>query len=143
MRVTMLLADAAQVVEGKLYILGGGWSLTGPRPSPSALALKFDIPWDRANHRYAVLLELLTADAEPVLVPGPAGEDVPVQIEGQVEAGRPAGLKPGTPLDAALAINVGPLPLEPNQRYVWRLTIDGEHREDWSLGFTTRPSPNG
>lgn len=27
MRVTMLLADAAQVAEGKLYILGGGWDV--------------------------------------------------------------------------------------------------------------------
>lgn len=29
MKVTMLLADAATVAEGKLYILGGGWSVTG------------------------------------------------------------------------------------------------------------------
>ena len=29
-KVTMMLADAAQAVEGKLYILGGGWSVTGP-----------------------------------------------------------------------------------------------------------------
>jgi hypothetical protein len=29
MRVTMMLADAAQVSEGKLYILGGGWSIAG------------------------------------------------------------------------------------------------------------------
>lgn len=27
MRVTMMLADFAQSVEGKLYILGGGWYL--------------------------------------------------------------------------------------------------------------------
>ena len=34
----MMLADAAQAVEGKLYILGGGWSVTGPEPSASAIA---------------------------------------------------------------------------------------------------------
>ena len=32
MKVTMLLADSAQAIEGKLYILGGGWSITGPDP---------------------------------------------------------------------------------------------------------------
>jgi hypothetical protein len=27
MKLTMLLADAAEAVNGKLYILGGGWSI--------------------------------------------------------------------------------------------------------------------
>ena len=35
----MLLADSAQAVEGKLYILGGGWNITGPEPSPSGIAI--------------------------------------------------------------------------------------------------------
>jgi hypothetical protein len=30
MKVTMMRADAVQAVAGKLYILGGGWSVTGP-----------------------------------------------------------------------------------------------------------------
>ena len=137
MRVTLLLADAAQEVGGKLYILGGGWSITTPG-TPSAIALKFEVPWDRANQRHQIQLELVTADGEPVLVPGPEGDDVPLRIEGALEVGRPPGLKPGTPIDAAMAINLGPLPLEPDHRYQWRLSVDGEHDEDWILGFTTR-----
>src|SRR5207244_5203833 len=39
-KVTILLADAAQAVEGKLYVLGGGWSTTGPDPAPMARAIK-------------------------------------------------------------------------------------------------------
>lgn len=136
----MLLADSAQEVGGKLYILGGGWSITGPQPSPSALAVKFEVPWDRANHRYRVTLELVDADGEPVMIEGPDGETAPLRLEAQLEAGRPAGLKPGTPLDAALAINFAPLPVEPDRRYEWRLTIDGKHDNAWSVGFTTRPS---
>jgi hypothetical protein len=32
-KITMLLADAAQEVQGKLYVLGGGWSTTrSPAP---------------------------------------------------------------------------------------------------------------
>ena len=42
MNVTMLLADSAQVADGKLYVLGGGWSLTGPDPTPSAVAIKLE-----------------------------------------------------------------------------------------------------
>lgn len=139
MKVTMLLADSAQEINGKLYILGGGWSITAPG-SPSAIAIKFEVPWDRANQRHKVELELVTADGDPVLVPAPTGE-VPLRIDAQLEVGRPAGLKPGTPIDAAMAINLGPLPLEPNQRYQWRLTIDGHHHETWTLGFTTRQPP--
>src|SRR4029077_19300015 len=33
-KVTMLLADFAQVADGKLTVVGGGWSLTGPEPTP-------------------------------------------------------------------------------------------------------------
>ena len=49
MKLTMLLADAAEAVGGKLYILGGGWSITGPQPTPSAIAIKIDVPWDQTN----------------------------------------------------------------------------------------------
>ena len=31
MKVTMLLAEAASVADGKLHILGGGGNITGPR----------------------------------------------------------------------------------------------------------------
>ena len=139
----MLLADSAQELGGKLYILGGGWSVTGPDPTPSALAIKFDVPWDRTNHRLSVLIELVSADGEPVLVPQPDGTEQPLRIEGQLEVGRPPGLKPGSPIDAAMALNFGPLPLEPDTRYEWRLSIDGHHDENWSVTFSTRPLQPG
>jgi len=41
----MLLCDSAQVADGKLYILGGGWSVTGPQPVPSAVAIKLEVDW--------------------------------------------------------------------------------------------------
>ena len=53
------------------------------------------------------------------------------------EVGRPAGLKPGTPLDFPVAMNSGPLLLEPGI-YEWRLTIDGEVDDDWRLPFSVR-----
>jgi hypothetical protein len=42
-KVTMLLADAAQAVDGKLYILGGGWTITGPDPIPRWLVFSAGI----------------------------------------------------------------------------------------------------
>jgi hypothetical protein len=136
----MLLADAAQEVGGKLYILGGGWSITGPTPTPMAIALKLEVPWDRTNEHHTLLLELVDEDGTPVLVADEHGEQVPLQVSGEFEAGRPPGIKPGTPIDSALAVNFGPLQLEGGRRYQWRLSIDGDTDEDWSLGFSTRPA---
>jgi hypothetical protein len=138
MRVTILLADAAQAVEGKLFILGGGWSITGPEPVPSAIAVKIEVPWNDANQKHSLKLALFDEDGKAVMVPTPAG-DVAVELGTDFEVGRPPGLKPGTPLDAVFAINIGPLPLTPDGRYVWRLSIDERTDEDWQLAFSTRP----
>jgi hypothetical protein len=140
MKVTMLLADAVQAVEGKLYILGGGWSITGPQPTPMAIALKIDVPWTEANTLHTVKLDLLNEDGQSVMVPTPTG-DRPVQLTSQFEVGRPPGLRIGTPLDVTLAINLGPLPLQPDHRYVWRCSINDQFEPDWQVSFSTRPAP--
>ena len=137
MKVTMLLADAAQAINGKLYILGGGWSVTGPDPTPMAIAIKIEVPWDQANRRHVLKLALMNDDGQPVTVPTETGKR-PVELNGEFEVGRPPGLRPGTPLDVALGISVGPLPLAPDGRYVWRCSIDGSSSEEWQVAFTTR-----
>jgi hypothetical protein len=140
MRLTMLLADAVQAVNGKLYVLGGGWSITGPAPTPSALAIKIDVPWDEGNKKHRFRLTLMDGDGQAVMVPTPVqAMAVPVELSGEFEAGRPAGLKPGTPLDVVLALNISALPLLPDSRYVWRMWIDDQTREDWEVSFSTRP----
>lgn len=139
MKVTMLLADSAQAVGGKLYILGGGWSITGPMPVPSAIAIKIEVPWNLASRQHSIVLELLTADGQLVRLPAPPQEGLqPVRVEGQVGTGIPPGLIEGTPVDATLALNIGPMPLPPGARYVWRLSIDGDTREEWQVAFSTR-----
>lgn len=86
----MMLCDHAQVADGKLYISGGGWSFTGPVPSPSAIAIKIDVPWDRTNDQIHLLLRLLGQDGEPVMQDGPIGPQ-PIQLEADFEVGRPPG----------------------------------------------------
>lgn len=143
MRATILLADAAQAISGKLYILGGGWSITGPDPVPFSVAVKIEVPWDQANVSHDVRLELLDGDGRLVLLPhDPDAEPQPLVIDGAVEVGRPPKLLPGTPLDSVLAINFPTgLPLDPGHRYEWRLFINDETRHEWTVGFTTRPRP--
>src|SRR5207247_6915869 len=99
---------------------------------------KIEVPWDLATRRHDIVLELVTADGQEVRLPTPQGGQ-PVRVEGQFETGIPAGLAPGTPIDATLAIKVSPLPLPSGARYVWRLSIDGKTREEWQVAFSTRP----
>jgi hypothetical protein len=140
-RATLLLADHAVVADGKLYINGGGWSVTSPG-APSAIAVKLDVPWDRTNQRLQLRLRLVGQDGEQVIVPGPEGAQ-PVEIAAEAEVGRPAGLAHGADIDFPLAFQIGPLPLLPGQRYQWVLDIDGETRDDWRLAFSTRPAADG
>lgn len=139
MKATMLLCDAAQVADGKLYILGGGWSLTGPAPAPSAIAVKIEIDWHEAvtSHHWELWLE--DADGQPVSIDTAEGPQV-VEIRGDFEVGRPEGIPEGSPIDLPLAVNLGPIPLPPGSRYTWRLSIDGMQDQAWALGFTTRPA---
>jgi hypothetical protein len=136
----MLLADSAQASEGKLYILGGGWNLTGPEPSPSAIAIYIEVSWDLTNKRHEWRLELMDSDGEAFLVPTPMG-DQPLLLHGEFEVGRPPGVTPGSGLGVPLAINLGPLPLQPGRRYEWRLTINGKTEENWRQAFSTRQAP--
>ena len=143
MMATIMLADAAQAIDNKLYVLGGGWSVTGPDPSPSALAIALKVPWDEANRRHDLRVELVDSDGDPITM-GSAEEGQSVVVESHFEVGRPPGLRPGTSIDLALAINLGPVPLAPGGRYEWRLSIDGQSEAHWHAAFSTRAAlPSG
>ncbi len=139
MEITMLLCDSALVSEGKLFILGGGWSLTGPDPAPSAIALKMAIPYstDARFFHWEIFLE--DADGKPVILNSAEGLR-PVEVMGDIElAENPDGAN-GVPVDVCLAVNVPPLPLEPDSRFIWRLTVNGEPQPGGILPFATRPA---
>lgn len=136
----MLLADSAQVADGKLYILGGGWSVTGPDPTPSAVAMKVGVDWHEfnTNHHWELFLE--DADGRPVSFDTPDGPQV-IEVRGDFSAVAPDGVPVGTPVDVPIAVNFGPIPLEPGARFTWRLVIDGESLPGGTVSFTTRPTP--
>jgi len=84
------------------------------------LAVKLAVPWDQSNQPHTVRAALLTEDGEPVDLG--AG---PVQASGNVEVGRPPGVKPGTPLDVPMVLPFGFLAFKPGG-YVWELEVDNE-----------------
>lgn len=122
----VILCDAAQAdsATGKLHMLGAGWTMIGTPTAPHAVALLVQVPWDRANEKLPVRIELLDEDGKPVRVSDE--EDAPGLFgESELEVGRPPGVTRGSPLSAAFALNVAPLPLKPG-RYEWRATVDGD-----------------
>jgi hypothetical protein len=138
MRTTLLLADYARVSESKLDVIGGGWSIMNMRgPFGFFVAALFQIPWDQTNTKHSFRFDLLDADGQGV--PAAGGEDT-VHVEGEFEAGRPAGLTAGTPVDLPLVVPFGPLVIDPG-RYEIRLTINGETKENWFVAFSVRQAP--
>jgi len=133
--ITALLCDAAQVAGGKLYVLGGGWSLCGPGPFQHALAIKVEVPWNEANRSHTLQATLLDEDSRPVRAGDPPAE---VRFQGTFEVGRPPGLPAGTPLDLPLAVTLGPLELPSGSGFFWSVSIDGH--EVRRVRFRTRPS---
>jgi hypothetical protein len=118
---TIILCDAAEVSNGKLYVLGGGWThLLRPNQLTNvALAMVIRVSLEEASKQHKLEVSLLREDGEPVRV----GDD-PVRVEGAFEVGRAAGVKPGSELVAPVALQFG-LVLPPGD-YVWELLINGE-----------------
>jgi hypothetical protein len=130
----LILCDHAVAdPAGKVHMLGAGWSVTGTPTSPQAVAILIKVPWDRANQQLTFALRLLDSDGHQVQLAGAQGP-VPIANEMTLEVGRPAGVAPGSPLDASMAVNIQPLPLSPG-RYEWRLEFDGDSR---SASFQVR-----
>jgi hypothetical protein len=139
MKVIMLLADAVQVADGKLNILGGGWDVCGPGPTPMAIAVKLEMPPSQARRKHTWAVVLVDEDGEPVLLPAD-GQKSRVEISGEIQRirDRKSALPEG-PVHLRFAINMTPLPLEPGSSYAWRLYIDNKTHRDWQVSFSTRP----
>ena len=138
-KASLMLADHAQVVDGKFFICGGGWSVTGPDPIPFAIIADIKVPW-HAIGTHKVRLELFDGDGQPVTLDTDEGEQ-PLFLEAEIPVAPLPGIKPGTTLGLPFAVNLAPQPcIVPGGLYEWRLSIDGKTHEDWNVVFSTRPA---
>lgn len=123
---TLILCDAAIVdASGKANMLGAGWDMTGSPTAPTAVVVLIKVPWDRTNQEFQVKLQLVDPNGKPIQIVGPNQVPAPVGVEADMEADRPPGVPHGVPITAALALSLGPMPLQPG-RYDWRLMIADE-----------------
>ena len=116
-----LLVDSAQVANGKLFILGGGWARLTTTQIPVTrtfeTAIRVVVPWTETNRPHPLELQVENEDGQTLL-------DTPVKAE--IRVGRPAQLKDGTDQVVPLALRVGPVTLEREGRYALILRYEGE-----------------
>lgn len=117
----LTLCDFAEVINGKLYIQGGGWSRRAVAAGPfsAALAGKLLVPWNDTNKRLGLRVSLVDSDGLPVM----AADEQEVKVVGEFELGRPPGLAAGSELDFPLAFKFEGLTLEAG-RYRWEFFVE-------------------
>lgn len=116
----IILADAAEVLNGKVYMLGGGWDRIPASQQERdlrlfAVALSIVVPWHQTNERHGLEVKLTDADGQRVLF----------NVVGQFESGRPLGAVRGQLLRTPMAFKIA-TPLNEVGTYAVVGSIDGE-----------------
>lgn len=126
MRATIVLADWAEAINGKLYIQGGAWNRHSLSVGPlsCAVAVRIIFPSQEATARHDVTVRLVDAADNTVEVE-PAR---PVVFQSVVELGPQATLAPGEELVSLLTVRFLALPLQPG-KYQFVLEVDGNRTE--------------
>ncbi len=115
----LILADSAQVVGNKLYLLGGGWdrltvNKTFPTQQHVGIALAIKVPWNQTNEKHQFEIEIASEDAAPL-----------ANIQGQFEVGRPPGIPQGGDQRIQVAADTN-IKFERPGTFVILAKIDGE-----------------
>ncbi len=115
---TAMLADGAQVADGKLYILGGQWDrlMVGgfPAAHPSmTVVLVIRVEYTEAPKTFQLSAEL-TLD----------GQTQDASVSGQLATGHAPGQAHGAPSFVPLAIPLRNVTFSAPGRYEWVITAD-------------------
>ncbi len=115
----LILADSAQVVGNKLYLLGGGWDrLVVNKEFPTehrvGIALALRVPWNQTNERHEFEIEIASEDGATI-----------AKVGGNFEVGRPPGIPPGQDQRIQLAVEAN-IKFERPGTFVISAKLDGE-----------------
>ncbi len=144
--VGMLLADyAASDAANKLNVIGGGVAVVGFVPALNQTAafsvvVTVSVPPSHYNSECSMELVLEDPTGTPVSLPGPTGEPQIIRV-GQVVKFEEPKTQPGIPRGSLRSRNqwvlgfATGLPLALGQKYVWRVKIDHETRDEWTEEF--------
>jgi hypothetical protein len=134
---TLALSGFAQ--DGTIVLAGVGWTVRPPEPQPAAVHALILVPREQAGRHYW-RVELTYSNGEPVRLARPI-PGIPTDFVFENEADVRGLDDPSltTPLTTGPLISLPPFPLRRGSEYLWRLTVDGETRDAWTLPFRTSP----
>ncbi|MGH2467283.1 MAG: DUF6941 family protein [Candidatus Limnocylindrales bacterium] len=117
----LILADAAEAINGKLYVFGGAadrhMAAQFPANLLAAIAGSVTVGWNETNASFLIKVRILDED-----------ENEAWRLEVQAVTGRPPGAKPGQELRTTFAVR-GPFPIPHPGGYELVLSLDAEDQE--------------
>jgi hypothetical protein len=124
----IILADSAEALGGKLYMLGGAWDRinvrTGfPFDHHMTVSVSVLVPWHRTNEKHVLSLQLTDEDGAAMMP----------KIDAEFEVGRPSGAVHGQSLRSLVVFNIAGLKLPRPGTYSIAGLIDGEERNTTSF----------
>ena len=95
----LLLADRAEVLNGKLYLMGGAWDRRQIRdiaaPVTLTIVVGVLVPWNLTNEPHRLRIRVEDEDGSPV----------PPEVEATINVGRPVKATQGQSFRATAVIN--------------------------------------
>ena len=124
----IILADHVEILNNKLYLMGGGWDALSvvalPAQHKLAIAVAFTVPWNETNQKHDIQIELADQDGKALAL-----------IDGQIEVGRPAGIPLGHTQRVHMGVNLG-VQFESPGGYVVITRIHGQESDRVSFNVT-------
>lgn len=129
----LLVADRAEVVNGKLYLMGGSWDRIQPAQFPHrmmlGIALGVRIPFAYTDDQHTVAIELLHDDTRMI------------GFEAKLATGRPPGMA-GMDMLVPLAFNI-PIAIPGEGQVTLRAAVGDFHARRHEIKVTQRPQQQG
>ena len=95
----LLLTDHSEALNGKMYVMGGGWNMLRfpqlPQEWGFGIAFGIDVPWDETNRRHTLRLHIEDPDGQTL------GDEFSLEFE----SGRPPGAVQGQ--DQRIVLSLG------------------------------------
>ncbi len=128
----LILADHAEAINGKIYLMGGGWDVRAVRdfaqPVPLTLALAVLVPWTATNQRHHLRLRVEDADGRQL-----------AEVKGEFVAGRPPHLTAGTTQRIPLAFQHIPVLLGGPGVYAIIAALDDQDQKRTTFSAVAAP----
>lgn len=137
MNITLIVGDFARVVEGKLDVLGAGWTVCGPGPLNMGIGILAEVAWAEMDETHHI--EFVLLDDKGKVVPDEKGDPL-FKVNADLTTRKPPGVLLGAPQVFPMAFNVNGVPVPPGKRYRLMVTHNGNPNIGWDWSFNSRPN---